>query len=57
MDWSAYELAVLSNCVNEAIEALHGWELEVRVGEDEASLRALQARLATEIDRKQGDVS
>lgn len=48
---------MLSNCVNEAIEALQGWELEVRVGEDEASLRALQARLATEIHRKQEDVS
>jgi hypothetical protein len=40
------ELLLLAGCVNEAIEAVEGWEFSARLGADKARAGALRSELA-----------
>lgn len=40
------ELLLLAGCVNEAIEAIDGWEFSARLGADKAQAGVLRSELA-----------
>jgi hypothetical protein len=45
------ELLLLAGCVNEAIEALEGWEFSARLGAEKAEAGELRSELADLISR------
>jgi hypothetical protein len=45
------ELLLLAGCVNEAIEAVEGWEFSARLGADKARAGVLRSELADVISR------
>jgi len=45
------ELLLLAGCVNEAIEAVEGWEFSARLGADKARAGVLRSELAEVISQ------
>lgn len=40
------ELALLANCIGEALEAVEGWEFDTRLGSTPDDARALRGRIS-----------